>query len=273
MNKRLYITAKELSVRYGMEPAEARRFLLEEESRGKLEAAPDEAGGERWLNKQAAAGRVRRQAAALREKNRAVEPARYLNRSLQLQHAASGERLSGQEGLLEVISMLQGRFLPLSQWESQVFPPRLTDYRKDLLDTLCAEGEVVWIGRKGPGEKEGRVAFFLAESKELMRPFTAGRTVTRHAGSLELLRRKGASFLTALSRETGRAPSEVMADLLDLAWDGLVSNDQFAPLRLHGSAKAARQEQAAPAERRRFNPVSDDGTRWRVKNPRKIRLT
>jgi ATP-dependent Lhr-like helicase len=49
----------------------------------------------------------------------------------------------------------------------------------------------------------------------------------------------GASFLTRLSREEDKPPSELLNDLLDLVWEGRVSNDQFAPLRLQSNAKQA----------------------------------
>ncbi|MCZ8517409.1 DEAD/DEAH box helicase [Paenibacillus filicis] len=261
---RLYVTADELAQRYALEPGMARGFLRREEARGKLEPAPDAEGRERWLNRALAERRARQTAGALRGNRDAVEPAVYLGRLLQLQHAVPGERLSGPDGLLRVIGVLQGTFLPLSQWESQVFPIRLTDYRKETLDGLCAEGEVVWIGRKAPEEKEGRVAFFLAESKELLRPFLSGQPAQRHTGLLELLSAKGASFLTALSRDSGRAPSEVLADLLELAWDGRVSNDQFAPLRLHGSGKRP----AAPKQGRPGRAGFQSGLgRWYALEP------
>ncbi|WP_233567749.1 hypothetical protein [Cohnella faecalis] len=109
---------------------------------------------------------------------------------------------------------------------------------------LCGSGEVIWIGRKEDGDKEGKVAFFLAESKELLAPFIQAihkaDTPTKHPGLLRKLKEEGASFLTKLSREEGKPPSEVLADLLDLVWEGRASNDQFAPLRLSLHAKGGK---------------------------------
>ena len=120
----------------------------------------------------------------------------------------------------------------------------MADYSKEWLDQLCAEGEVLWIGRKEEGEKEGRIAFFLAESKELYEPYLNIPGPSAEPEILELLRAKGASFLTALSRETGLVPSELTEKLLRLVWEGRAANDQFAPIRLHGTGKTARPASA-----------------------------
>jgi ATP-dependent Lhr-like helicase len=81
----------------------------------------------------------------------------------------------------------------------------------------------------------------LAESKSLFSPFLdhAQQEPTRHPRLLRYLEEGGASFLTRLSREMEKPPSELLPDLLDLAWEGRVSNDQFAPLRLQVNAKQA----------------------------------
>jgi ATP-dependent Lhr-like helicase len=151
-----------------------------------------------------------------------------------LQHALSGTQLNGIDGLRVIIGRLQGFFLPASHWESIIFQTRLTGYRKEDLDLLCASGEVIWLGRKDADEKEGRIAFFLAESKPLYSPYVrlTAEEDSKHPELLRLLREGGASFLTKLSRDYGKVPSELLADLLDLVWEGRVSNDQFAPLRL-----------------------------------------
>lgn len=164
-----------------------------------------------------------------------VDPIRWCAHMSLLQHALSGSQLSGIDGLRTVITKLQGFFLPASHWESILFPARLLGYRKEDLDLLCSSGEVVWIGRKEEQEKEGKIAFFLTESKSLYAPYMQppkSEAATKHPSLLALLQDGGASFLTKLSRDCGKIPSELLTDLIDLVWEGRVSNDQFAPLRL-----------------------------------------
>jgi ATP-dependent Lhr-like helicase len=60
---------------------------------------------------------------------------------------------------------------------------------------------------------------------------------TAHPELLNLLHAKGASYLTKLTAELGLSPSELLAQLFDLVWEGHVSNDQFSPLRNYSMAK------------------------------------
>ncbi len=209
---------------------------------GMIERAPHAANEEErlWTSSKVASRIVRLSIRHARNRAEPVEPSRWCGQIALMQHALQGSQQLGSEGLLTVIERLQGLFLPLSHWETIIFPSRLSPYRKEHLDMLCASGEVLWIGRKEEGDKEGKISFFLTESKSLYMPFIDTTTQpTQHPRLLKLLEDGGASFLTRLSREEGKPPSELLADLLDLVWEGRVSNDQFAPLRLHNHAKNA----------------------------------
>jgi ATP-dependent Lhr-like helicase len=188
---------------------------------------------------------------SVRKRRRALEPVnpeRAFRETLRLHGLLTPRRRAGVDGLREVIEELQGIFLPPAVWESDIFPMRLTDYRKEYLDLLCASGEVLWIGRKDEGEKEGRVAFFLAAAKELYHAILHLRRPPAQPALLELLRRRGASFLASLNVESGVTPSELLERLFDLVWEGHVSNDQFAPLRaLQSPARGGRQRRIPAA--------------------------
>lgn len=187
-----------------------------------------------WSGRKVAKRLIRLTIEQARKQAEPVDPIRWCAHMSLLQHALSGSQLSGIDGLRTVIARLQGFFLPASHWESLLFPARLHGYRKEDLDLLCSSGEVIWIGRKEEQEKEGKIAFFLAESKSLYAPYVQPKSeeATKHPRLLAMLRDGGASFLTKLSRDSGQIPSELLADLIELVWEGRVSNDQFAPLRL-----------------------------------------
>ena len=257
VNRHLQISDQEIQLRYGLNQERVEELLRAavEENRLELLSANPHGTNRVWLNRRADERVHREKASALRKTTISIDPVHYCTKMMSYQHLLPHTRLHGEEGLLQVIETLQGYYFPLSQWESSIFPLRVQDYKKDLLDRLCAAGEIVWVGQKREGEKEGRVAFFLAESKELYAPLL--RQVKKHEQNsndavvnaqteeerqsmelLQILERKGASFLSALSRETGRLPSDLTAELLELAWKGLVSNDQFAPLRLNGGSAA-----------------------------------
>ncbi len=234
---------------------------------GLIERAPHAASEEErlWTSVKVASRLVRLSIRRARDMAEPIEPARWCGQIALRQHAWQGTQLQGSDGLLTVLERLQGLFLPLSHWETIVLPTRLTAYRKEYLDLLCASGDLIWIGRKEEGEKEGKVAFFLAESRPLYAAFleeAAGKP-SKHPELLKRIEEGGASFLTRLSREEGKTPSELLPDLIDLAWEGRVSNDQFAPLRLQaGGAKPKQWERAGSGQGRWYATSSllgDDG--------------
>lgn len=252
--RQIAFTDEQLAERYAIGPERTAEWIERWAGDGTIERSPFAATPEEplWTSRSAAARLLRFSIGQMRRRAEPVEPDRYCRLLLGIQHMLPDSRLSGADGLRQAIAVLQGVYLPVSQWESLVFPARVTDYRKDMLDLLCAGGEVIWLGRKEEGEKEGRVAFYLTESKDL---YTSGASAADSGTQpqpsepelLDLLQSKGASFLTALSRDTGLAPSELLDKLLRLVWDGLVSNDQFAPIRLHGTSAGVR-----PATRKGF---------------------
>ncbi|WP_274654952.1 DEAD/DEAH box helicase [Paenibacillus humicola] len=242
---RLSFTEDELRGRYpDLSQQDAERVVDVLLAQDRIEQAPFAAHeGERiWSSRSVARRLIRLSMEQARKLAEPVDPVRWCAQMSMLQHALSGTQLAGIDGLREVIAKLQGFFLPASHWESIVFPARLSGYRKEELDLLCASGEVLWIGRKEEGEKEGKIAFFLTDAKPLYTPYlkqAAGKE-TKHPELLALLREGGASFLTRLGRDTGRTPSELLPELFDLVWEGHVSNDQFAPLRLQLLTKGRR---------------------------------
>ncbi|MFF2479522.1 DEAD/DEAH box helicase [Paenibacillus sp. NPDC058071] len=239
--QRIAFTDEELSERYpALEGEKAKQAVDELVERGILLQAPfaDE-GARLWSGRQAAARLVRLSVGEARKLAQPVKPLRWLQLMAQRQHALYGTRLRGADGLKQAIEKLQGLFLPVSHWESIIFPARVEAYRKEELDGLCATGEVLWIGSRQPGEKEGKIAFFLAGNKPLYEPIlaAAAERETAHPELLQILKRSGASFLTRLSREAGKLPTETLSDLIDLAFEGHASNDQFAPLRIASAKK------------------------------------
>src|SRR5690606_1538671 len=70
---------------------------------------------------------------------------------------------SGLDGLLDVLEQLQGAPMILADLESEVLPARVTDLAAHWLDELISSGEVVWRGLGPIGQRDGRIAFFLAD--------------------------------------------------------------------------------------------------------------
>jgi ATP-dependent Lhr-like helicase len=246
---RIAFTPEELAHRYALDPAQAQAIITRWAEARQLEPAPFAEPGkeELWTASQVAARIVRFSLQEFRQQAEPAPAARYasllaerLGLRLAPQQTVRSLGDEGTELLRQALTRLEGLFLPLSQWESFLLPVRLPGYRPADLDLLCSMGEVRWIGRRPEGEKEGRVAFFLADSHDLYTPYLRSTVPTRHPELLGLLLLRGASFLSAIARERDQLPSETLSQLLELVWEGHVANDQFAPLRIKSPGAAAK---------------------------------
>ena len=149
----------------------------------------------------------------------------------------------GMDALLDAIENLQGAPLPASLVETSILPARLASYNSGDLDTLIAAGEVSWAGVEPLGERDGRVAVYLADKMPLLaipRP-NAEPMTEREEKLLAALHQTGASFFTQLHGSVGGGyPGESLDALWSLVWRGLVTNDSLHALR----AYVARPESA-----------------------------
>ena len=173
------------------------------------------------------------------------------------------------DGLLDAIESLQGAPLPASLLETAILPARIAEYAPAGLDTLIAAGEVAWAGVEPMGERDGRIALFLADKLPLLaqaRPLSEPLT-EREGKLLAVLESTGASFFDPLHQELGGGyPGETIEALWSLVWRGLVTNDSLHALRAYtarpDSARAPRRLQTGVVFRsRRTTPPTAQG-RW-----------
>jgi ATP-dependent helicase Lhr and Lhr-like helicase len=173
------------------------------------------------------------------------------------------------DGLLDAIESLQGAPLPASLVESAILPARIAEYAPAGLDTLIAAGEVAWAGVEPIGERDGRIALFLADKLPLLaqqRPLVEPLTECE-AKLLAVLESTGASFFDALHQAVGGGyPGETIEGLWSLVWRGLITNDSLHALRAYiarpESARAPRRLQTGAVFRsRRTTPPTAQG-RW-----------
>ena len=156
------------------------------------------------------------------------------------------------DALLDAIESLQGAPLPASLLETSILPARIAGYTTAGLDTLIAAGEVAWTGVEPIGERDGRIALFLADKLPMLalqRPL-AGPSIAplseREEKLLAVLESSGASFFDALHLAAGGGyPGESIDALWSLVWRGLVTNDSLHALR----AYIARPENARTPRR------------------------
>jgi ATP-dependent Lhr-like helicase len=173
------------------------------------------------------------------------------------------------DALLDAIESLQGTPLPASLVETSILPARIADYASAGLDTLIAAGEVAWAGVEPIGERDGRIALFLADKLPLL---TQRRPIVdplseREEKLLAVLESTGASFFDPLHQAAGAGyPGETIEALWSLVWRGLITNDSLHALRAYiarpESARNPRRLQTGSAFRsRRTTPPTAQG-RW-----------
>jgi ATP-dependent Lhr-like helicase len=173
------------------------------------------------------------------------------------------------DALLDAIESLQGAPLPASLLEMSILPARIADYTPAGLDTLIAAGEVTWAGVEPIGERDGRIALFLADklpllaqNRRLVEPLTE-----REEKLLSVLESTGASFFDPLHQAIGGGyPGETIDALWSLVWRGLITNDSLHALRAYiarpESARTPRRLQTGAVFRsRRTTPPTAQG-RW-----------
>jgi ATP-dependent Lhr-like helicase len=173
------------------------------------------------------------------------------------------------DALLDAIESLQGAPLPATLLESAILPARLQGYTPDGLDTLIAAGEVAWAGVEPIGERNGRIALYLADKLPLLaqpRPLIEPLT-EREEKLLAVLASTGASFFEPLHQAIGGGyPGETIDALWSLVWRGLVTNDSLHALRAYiarpESARAPRRMHTGKVFRSRRTTPSNAQGRW-----------
>ncbi|HEY6446082.1 MAG TPA: DEAD/DEAH box helicase [Acidobacteriaceae bacterium] len=263
-------TLDEVSTRFGLEPSRAELALRALVADGRILEGGFRRGGahREWCDAESLRLIRSKSLARLRKEIEPAEP-RLLAR-LETHWQGVLARRRGLDALLDTIESLQGAPLPASLLESQILPARLARYAPADLDTLIAAGEAVWCGIDSLGERDGRIALYLADQMSALLPPSVLPAVPpspREEAILATLASGGALFFAQLHEAIGDGYSGETVDALwNLVWRGLVTNDTLHALR----AYTAKPESARPSKRmhnqpsfrsRRTTPPSAQG-RW-----------
>lgn len=158
-----------------------------------------------------------------------------------------GNRLSGANGVYQVLSQMQGLDIPSISWERDILPGRVDKYQAEWLDELCLAGEVGW-GRLFPPKRDPErsrpmasltrvapISIFLREDLVWLTsqsPKLDIETLTTPAQEVfELLTLRGAMFAADLLVHTRMLPSQLDDVLGELITQGFVTADGFGGLR------------------------------------------
>jgi ATP-dependent Lhr-like helicase len=258
--------------RFGCGPAPVESALAELLADGRViegEFRPRGSGRE-WVSPDVLTSLRQRSLAKLRREVAPAEPEALARIMLDWQGILTGQgpsRRGGPDALLDVVEQLQGAALPASDLERDILTARLPGYRPSDLDTLCAAGEVIWVGVAPLGDRDGRLSLYLADDLWLLHEPLADRPKGEvHDQLREHLRAHGASFFVELHTAAGGGLERPVLDALwDLVWAGEVTNDTPAALRAFMGKRASgpdrRPRRVAAFRSRRHAPPAGAG-RW-----------
>ena len=156
-------TAADFGARYGLVGPAAEAVLTRLALEGRLVEGEFRPGGTRreWTDAGVLRMLRRRSLAKLRHEVEPVDQA-VLGRFATTWQGIV-KRRNGADALLDAIEQLQGAPLPASILETEILPARIDVYDPADLDAVTAAGEVVWVGVESLGERDGRVALYLAD--------------------------------------------------------------------------------------------------------------
>jgi ATP-dependent Lhr-like helicase len=258
-------TTLEVARRFGLPAETAEAVLNRLVGSGRIIEGGFRPGGthREWCDHEVLRTIRRKSLARLRKEVEPVEQAVLARLFTRWQGVVQPRR--GLDALLDVIENLQGAPLPASLLEAEILPARLLGYKSADLDTLIAAGEVVWCGLDPIGERDGRIAIYLAEKLPLLWPVTQGAgageqgigespTAEREAKIIDYLRTRGASFFQDVHDGTGGGyPGETLDSIWNLVWRGLLRNDALHALRAYCDRSTDRGGRNTKPQRRVHN--------------------
>jgi ATP-dependent Lhr-like helicase len=260
--------AADFAARYGLTPAAAEAVLLRLTAERRLvEGEFRPLGTQReWTDPAVLRMLRRRSLAKLRQEVEPVDQT-VLGRFTTTWQGVV-KRRHGADALLDAIEQLQGAPLPASILETDILPARIDGYDPADLDAVIAAGEIVWVGVEPLGDRDGRVALYLADHLPRLLPPLDTVHDSRDNKILDCLRARGASFFAPLHEAVGGGyPAETVDALWTLVWNGLVTNDTFHALRAFTRVRTARRRakrmEVSAFRSRRLAPPSAEG-RWSV---------
>jgi ATP-dependent Lhr-like helicase len=236
--------------RYAMAPSRIEPLLRDLEARDQLLSGDFHPRGltREWCDPEVLRRLRRRTLARLRGQVAPVDGASFARFLLAWHQIGSGAATDAR--LRAALEQLEGIPLSFAELERLILPARVDGFDPRMLDELGALGQWVWIGCGALGETDGRIALVRRERAPLLvdPPPPAGELPPLQRAILDQLSQRGASFFVELARGAGDPPQRELLDALwDLVWQGLLTNDTFAPLRALSARKQLRRR---PGRRR-----------------------
>jgi ATP-dependent Lhr-like helicase len=225
------------SLHISLDDADAALLTLESEGavlRGHFSPDPGRTPALEWCDRRLLARIHRYTLNRLRAEIAPVSAAEFMRFLFAWQHIEPASRLTGLDGVREVVGQLDGVEVPARAWERDVLPARVDRYDPAMLDMLCLTGSVAWARfSTGPTHVVGvtPIALFLREHADAWLDLSRGCETPADNPVLAFLRERGASFTTELATACNLDDEPLRAMLMELVAAGNISSDAFAGLR------------------------------------------
>ena len=221
---------------------------------------------------------------SLRQEIQPVPVADYM-RFLFAWHGMGEIRPEGDSALVAALEKLEGYSIPAAAWEKDILPARLNDYSGAALDRLCSSGRMAWArlpsARHKANQEEASagnavllrntpITLLDREHLDLWHKLNSTEAIqdrklsSRAEKTLDVLRRRGASFFLDLVQHTGLLRTQVETALAELAACGAVTSDSYAGLRALITPESRRPGYGRKNRRRRASVMNsvDAAGRW-----------
>jgi ATP-dependent helicase Lhr and Lhr-like helicase len=231
------ITAGQLATSLDITEAEADAALIKLESEGAVlrgnftpSSVLSPQSSTEWCDRRLLARIHRYTLTRLRAEIEPVTASDFQRFLFSWQHVAPAAKLSGIDGLREILTQLDGFEIAATAWERFILPARMDKYQSSMLDTLCLTGVVGWGRLSQQTSLVGvtPIALFLRENADAwqaLRNDADEMVLSDEAKAiLDVLRTRGASFARDLPQHEPKVMTELVAA-------GLVTSDGFAGLR------------------------------------------
>ncbi|HEV8397541.1 MAG TPA: DEAD/DEAH box helicase [Vicinamibacterales bacterium] len=184
----------------------------------------------------------------LRAEIEPVSPADFMRFLFKWQHVDEIARLTGPEGLKQVLDRLDGFEAPARAWERSILPARLDGYEPSQLDMACLSGDVRWGRASAPGvlrtTSATPIALVTSDHSDAWLPGGDGALLETLSDDARVVmarvEARGPSFFRELASSLSFDTDRLRIALSALVAAGLAASDGFAGLRLLVAADQGR---------------------------------
>ena len=173
-----------------------------------------------------------------------------------------------EEQLKQALEKLSDRPFATNQWEANLLPARVNSYHPGLLDKLLSNGEMFW--HLSPEGLSFHAYADVDWDADIDQNLDNANLDTDEQMVIQFLRRRGASFVSALSAEkeqTGQMERPLQEVLFSLMEKGIIHADSFTPVRIW--LEKDKSDKLSPRRRAASRAATISSGRWDIRRPLK----